>query len=173
MVVRFVFVIRVKNKTLAEKHYHVCVLTFTLLQVFSRGAQDSKSRTRMRPDEARLLQLRERYGEDSKASLPSHKSAVPLWMIMATYVGTALMQPTFTDRIRYSGGAGHIGWPPTVLNQLANVLSMTFVGLFVCGRLLSTFFGGSTTEGAMSAMLMTAFIDLISGVLVTTGLLSE
>lgn len=129
--------------------------------------------TKMRPDEARLLQLRERYGEDSKASLPSHKSAVPLWMIMATYVGTALMQPTFTDRIRYSGGAGHIGWPPTVLNQLANVLSMTFVGMFVCGRLLSTFFGGSTTEGAMSAMLMTAFIDLISGVLVTTGLLSE
>lgn len=127
----------------------------------------------MRPDETRLLQLRERYGEDSKASLPSHKSAVPLWMIMATYVGTALMQPTFTDRIRYSGGAGHIGWPPTVLNQLANVLSMTFVGLLACGRLHSTFFGGSTTEGAMSAMLMTAFIDLISGVLVTTGLLSE
>lgn len=155
-------------------YQHVCVLTFTLLQVFPRGGGSRiPVATKMRPDEARLLQLRERYGEDSKTSLPSHKSAVPLWMIMATYVGTALMQPTFTDRIRYSGGAGHIGWPPTVLNQLANVLSMTFVGMFVCGRLLSTFFGGSTTEGAMSAMLMTAFIDLISGVLVTTGLLSE
>ena len=48
----------------------------------------------------------------------------PLCLLMAVYVGTALLQPVGADTIRYLGGAGHIGWPPTLLNQLCNTLAM-------------------------------------------------
>jgi drug/metabolite transporter (DMT)-like permease len=93
----------------------------------------------------------------------------PLWVTMAIYVATALMQPTLTDEIRYSGGAGHVGWPPTVLATASNTVAMA--------SLLAIAPGGwaalrQTLRSKSSAtVLMCTAIDFASGCLLTTGLL--
>ena len=65
-------------------------------------------------------------------SVRASNNGLPLWLFMFVYIATALMQPTLTDlEIRYSGGAGHVGWPPTLLATLANALPCAFVLLLV------------------------------------------
>ena len=96
--------------------------------------------------------------------------APPLWLCVAVYIATALMQPTLTDEIRYSGGAGHVGWPPTLLATLANTLAMSSLLALVPG-------GGASglrrafSEDAPRVLVCTA-LDFASGCLLTTGLLT-
>jgi drug/metabolite transporter (DMT)-like permease len=105
--------------------------------------------------------------EDTRKSVVSARP--PLWLVIFMYVATALLQPTLTDTIRYSGGAGHIGWPPTQLATLANTLAMASLMLFVSRSLVRTAFCSS---GASLRRILTATaLDLVSGCLLTTGLL--
>lgn len=124
---------------------------------------------------------------------------VPLGVTMAIYVGTALLQPTLTDEIRYLGGAGNIGWPPTLLATLANTSAMASLMVIgfkgVCNTLWTTHTAveatrdgeGRTRPSASAAtpragerrlnfasirtVLIGACIDFSSGALLTTGLL--
>ena len=109
----------------------------------------------------------------SSSDEDTRKSAVgtrpPLWLFMFIYIVTALLQPTLTDTIRYSGGAAHIGWPPTVLATLANTTAMASLMLFVSGSLVRTAFCSS--RASLRRILTATALDLISGCLLTTGLL--
>ena len=112
-------------------------------------------------DEAVLLPL------DSRRADRWTASSLPLWLTMVIYVTTALLQPILTDQIRYSGGAGNVGWPPTLLSQLANTFAMSSLIFFVLGRLHRGIFRGASLRRIMIATAL----DFSSGILLTTGLL--
>lgn len=100
------------------------------------------------------------------ADLHARCRSIPL--IMFLYIGTALLQPTLTDKIRYSGGAGHVGWPPTLLATLSNTLAMTSLITIASGRLSNVLCSDRAT--LRRVLIATAF-DFISGCSLTTGLL--
>ena len=92
---------------------------------------------------------------------------IPLWLTLGVYVGTALIQPTLTDEIRYSGGAGQIGWPPTLLTTLANTVAMASLVILVGGQIRSAVRNWTT----LRAILTCGVFDFSAGILLSTGLL--
>ena len=89
---------------------------------------------------------------------------------MVIHIATALLQPTLTDEIRYSGGAGHIGWPPTLLATLANALAMASLMVLATGSVRRTLCSCSGS-GPIRSILFATALDFSSGCLLTTGLL--
>ena len=96
------------------------------------------------------------------------KRRLPLWLYMLVYVATAMLNPVLTDGIRYSGGAGHVGWPPTLLLNWVNSLSMASLIMLADGSVRRTLCSG---YDSLRPILTVTFFDLTSGILITTGLL--
>lgn len=99
---------------------------------------------------------------------------------MMVYVGTALLQPTLTDQIRYSGGAGNVGWPPTLLAQISNTFAMGSLIILVKDRVRPTLFnrghllltGRGVLNGAVVKwIVICTAIDFSAGIMLTSGLL--
>lgn len=126
-------------------------------------------------DDASLLAIG--HGSDSSSSdgglqQRAPRAATPLWLLMVLYVATALVQPTLTDEIRYSGGAGHVGWPPTLLAMMANTLAMATLMVFAGRSLRGTLCArGKLDRTSLRLILLTTALDFVSGMLLTTGLL--
>ena len=96
------------------------------------------------------------------------KLATPLWGFIVIYVATALVQPTLTDKIRYVGGAGHIGWPPTLLATITNTLAMASLMIFADGGVRRAL---CRERASLRRILIATAFDFTSGCLLTTGLL--
>lgn len=90
-----------------------------------------------------------------------------LIIILSLYIITGILQPTIIDYLRIHHYLGHKG---LLIPTLANTLGMAFVGFMVSKEKWQTFL--VTMPSKMKKMiLMTAFVDLISGMCLTLGLL--
>ena len=135
----------------------------------------SRASTIRRPDhemgeETELIKDAEVKETSTPISPVKKAPLLPLWAYMLVYIATALMQPTLTDEIRYSGGGGHVGFPPTLLATLSNTVAMSSLLVIAPGGFdgLRRIFSNRASAGRV---LICTALDFVSGCLLTTGLL--
>ena len=106
--------------------------------------------------------------------------------LVVLYVVTGILQPTLVDFIKYQGGAGRPE-PPLLLPTLSTTLAMALVGVLPLGSsaIVNTATGHAAghvdnlskkkkirfSGGLSRGLFVAAAIDLLSGLLLTAGLL--